>query len=117
MRARFPATDLTTVVADVTGPLPLPELEGLVAANSLHYVRPERQVEVIRTLAGHLRPGGRFVVVEYDADRGNRWVPHPFSYRSWEGMALAAGLSGTRQIGRVRSGFLGAIYAAESRRP
>jgi hypothetical protein len=30
-------------------------------------------------------------------------------------MALAAGLAGTRQM-RVRSGFLGAIYAAESRR-
>ena len=87
VRKRFPATDLTTLVADLTGPLALPELDGLVAANSLHYVRPERQVEVIRTLAGHLRPGGRFVVVEYDADRGNPYVPFPFSAASWRGLA------------------------------
>jgi SAM-dependent methyltransferase len=120
--ARFPATRLTTLVADFASdrPLSLVEidaLDGLVAANSLHFVAPGRQVPVVRSLAALLRPDGRFVVVEYDADRGNPWVPHPFGYRSWEGMALAAGLAGTRRIGRVRSGFLGAIYAAESRRP
>ena len=38
----------TTLVADLTGPLDLPELDGLVAANSLHYVARDRQVEVIR---------------------------------------------------------------------
>ena len=58
-----------------------------------------------------------FVVVEYDADRGNPWVPHPFSYGSWERLAEAAGLTDTRRIGRVPSRFLDAIYAAESRRP
>ena len=119
--SRFPATRLTTVIADFgdDGPLALDDLDaldGLVAANSLHFVAPARQVPVVRSLAGQLRPGGRFVVVEYDADRGNPWVPHPFSYRSWEGMARAAGLAGTRRIGRVPSRFLGAIYAAESRR-
>ena len=120
--SRFPATRLTTLIADFASdrPLPLGELDvldGLVAANSLHFLAPGRQVPVVRSLAAQLRAGGRFVVVEYDADRGNPWVPHPFSYRSWERMALSAGLTGTRQIGRVRSGFLGAIYAAESRRP
>jgi SAM-dependent methyltransferase len=120
--SRFPATRLRTLIADFASdrPLQLGELDvldGLVAANSLHFLAPGRQVPVVRSLAAQLRPGGRFVVVEYDADRGNPWVPHPFSYRSWERMALSAGLAGTRQIGRVRSGFLGAIYAAESRHP
>ena len=49
---------------------------------------------VIRA-AAHLRPGGAFVVVEYDADRGNPWVPHPFSAGSWDGLAAAAGLVDT----------------------
>lgn len=117
VHARFPAVALTTLTADLTGPLDLPELDGLVAANSLHYVPRDRQVATIRALAAHLRPGGRFVVVEYDADRGNPWVPHPFGYVSWERLAEAAGLVETRRIGRVPSRFLGAIYAAESRRP
>jgi SAM-dependent methyltransferase len=120
VRARFPGVVIDTVAADFEGPLELPpqlpELDGLVAANSLHYVGRERQVEVVRALAGHLRPGGRFVVVEYDADRGNPWVPHPFRYPSWERLAAAAGLVDTRRIGRVPSRFLGAIYSAESQR-
>ena len=77
----------------------------------------DRQVAVIMSLAAHLRPGGSFVVVEYDADHGNPWVPHPFTHSSWERLASAAGLVETRRIGRVPSRFLGAIYAAESRRP
>jgi SAM-dependent methyltransferase len=116
VRARFPGVELATLTADLTGPLPLPELDGLVAANSLHYVARDRQVAVVRALAGHLRPGGRFVVVEYDADRGNPYVPHPFSYPSWQRLAESAGLTGTVLLGRVPSRFLGAIYSAESRR-
>ena len=108
---------MTTLTADLGGPLDLPELDGLVAANSLHYIPRDRQVAVIQNLAAHCRPGAHFVVVEYDADRGNPWVPHPFSYPAWERLAEAAGLVATRRIGRVPSRFLDAIYAAESRRP
>jgi ubiquinone/menaquinone biosynthesis C-methylase UbiE len=117
VRSRFPAVEYTAMIADLTGPLDLPVLDGLVAANSLHYVPRDRQVAAIAGLAEHLHPGGRFVVVEYDADRGNPWVPHPFAFPSWERLAVAAGLTDTRRIGRVPSRFLGAIYSAESRRP
>jgi SAM-dependent methyltransferase len=116
VRGRFPAVDLTTLTADLTAELPLPELDGLVTANSLHYVRSERQVAVVQALAAHLRPGGRFIVVEYDTDRGNPYVPHPFSVGSWERLAAGAGLIRTERIGRVPSRFLGAIYSAASRR-
>jgi hypothetical protein len=68
-------------------------------------------------LADLLGAGGRFVVVEYDTDRANPWVPNPFSYPAWERLATAAGLVETRRIGRVPSRFLDGIYSAESRRP
>ena len=126
--ARFPDTTLTTVVADFTRPLALaaegPDdlsldvgLDGLIAANSLHFVPRERQVDVVRALASLLRPGGRFAIVEYDADRGNPWVPNPFASTSWPRLAEAAGLVGTHEIGRVPSRFLRAIYSAVSVRP
>jgi len=115
--ARFPAVALETLKGDLTGTLALSGLDGLVAANSLHFVARDRQVAVVRALAELLRPGGAFVVVEYDADRGNPWVPHPFSYPSWERLAVAAGLTDTRRIGRVPSRFLGAIYSAVADRP
>ena len=117
MAQHFPATQLTTLVADLERPLDLPDLDGLVAANSIHFVPRARQVAAIRSLAAHLQPGAPFIVVEYDADRGNPWVPHPFSISGWERLAAEAGLEGTTEIGRVPSRFLGGIYGAVSRRP
>ena len=114
--ARLPGVQLDSLLADFTAALELPTLDGLVAANSLHFVPRDRQLEVVRALAGYLRPGGRFVVVEYDADRGNSWVPYPFSQTSWERLAAAAGLVESERLGRVPSHFLGAIYSAVARR-
>ncbi len=114
---RFPGVELETHRADFERPMELPLLDGLVAANSLHFVARDRQIDVVRALVSSLRPGGAFVVVEYDADRGSPWVPHPFSAASWERLAADAGLLDTTRIGRVPSRFLGAIYSAVSRRP
>jgi SAM-dependent methyltransferase len=115
MATRFPDVEFETRVADLANPPDLGLLDGIVAANSLHFVPRDRQVEAVRRLAALDRPGGRFVVVEYDADRGNPWVPHPFSFETWRQMAAEAGLRDTERIGRVPSRFLGAIYAAASR--
>jgi SAM-dependent methyltransferase len=115
--AAFPAVAVRHLVADFTQPLDLPQLDGLVMANSLHFVLRDAQVETVRRLAAALRPGGRFVVVEYDADRGNPWVPYPFRSVRWPEMARAAGLASGREIGRVPSGWLGAIYSAVAEVP
>jgi SAM-dependent methyltransferase len=117
LTVRFPSVELTTIVADITAPLTLPPLDGLVAANSLHFVPRDRQVAVIRSLAEHLRPGAPFIVVEYDADRGNPWVPHPFTATTFARLAAEAGLVDTTPLARVPSRFLGGIYSAVSRRP
>lgn len=114
---RFGTVDIEARVADFTHRLELPLLDGIVAANSLHFVTRDRQVDAVRALALHLRPGGAFVIVEYDADLGNPWVPHPFGFAMWERMATAAGLIGTRRLHRVPSRFLGGIYSAVAERP
>jgi SAM-dependent methyltransferase len=118
MAARFPATGLRQIAADFTGYLAghdLPPLDGIVMANSLHFQADH--VPVVQRVATLLRPGGRFVLVEYDADRGNPWVPHPLSFETWRRVARDAGLTEPRLIGRVPSRFLGAIYSAVSERP
>jgi ubiquinone/menaquinone biosynthesis C-methylase UbiE len=96
--------------ADFTEPLPLGPLDGMVVANSLHFARD--QALVLRSLVRSLRRGGRFVLVEYDAEAGNRWVPHPIPSRRWPDLAERAGLRETRALHRVPSRFLGAIYSA-----
>ena len=115
MQRRFPTVALETVVADVREPLPPGPFDGVLAANSLHF--DADPVTLVRRAVAGLRPGGRLIVVEYDSDLGNRWVPHAFSAVTWRRLASEAGLIETRQIGRVPSRFLGAIYAAVSRAP
>jgi SAM-dependent methyltransferase len=117
MRLRFPTVVLDQRVADFREAIDVPELDGIVMANSLHFVARDEQVALLRRLAGHLRPGGRVVVVEYDAERGNPWVPHPFGPATWRRMATEAGLIGGREIGRVPSRWLGAIWSGVSERP
>ena len=115
MAAAFPETAVEYLHADFTRELDLPPLDGLMMANSLHFVR--RKEPVLALVRGYLRPGGRLVLVEYDADRGNPWVPHPLSYRTWEALAARSGLAETRLLARRPSRFLNAMYSALSVRP
>ncbi|HET9918214.1 MAG TPA: class I SAM-dependent methyltransferase [Ktedonobacteraceae bacterium] len=113
MRARFPSTKLRYLTADFTRPLDLPPLDGIVMANSLHYVK-QKDV-MLQLVRNYLKPGGRFLLVEYNADRGNMWVPYPLSYGSWETLARKNGFSSTQMLASVPSRFLGSMYSALSR--
>jgi ubiquinone/menaquinone biosynthesis C-methylase UbiE len=101
-----------TVAADFTKPIDLASLDGVVMANSLHFVRDKAPVlALVHTM---LKPSGRLLLVEYDADRGNTWVPHPMSFETWRALADANGFAGTRELASVSSRFLRRIYSAAS---
>jgi len=115
MGRRFPETVVDVVAADFTRPMSLHDLDGVVMANSLHFVRNKQPVlEAVRAM---LRPGGRLIVVEYSTDRGNPWVPHPFAFETWKALAAEAGLEGTSLLATVPSRYFGAMYSAVSKKP
>lgn len=110
VRTAYPSVRLDQRSADFTRSLGFNGMDGVLMANSLHFVKDKATVlELVRS---YLRPGGTFVLVEYDADRGNLWVPHPIGYTTWLAVAPRAGFSAPRLLGRVPSRFLNAIYGA-----
>jgi ubiquinone/menaquinone biosynthesis C-methylase UbiE len=112
MERRFSRTRLRLLEADITGRLALPPLDGIIAANAIHYVPVPEQVALLKRWKGYLQPEGRLVVVEYDATTGNRWVPYPVSYAVLEKLAREAGFTAPVQVGARSSRWLGRMYAA-----
>jgi len=114
MSARFPENTVHYVMADFSDPLESPLLDGIVMANSLHFIRDRQKPAVLQRIKGYLKPNGRIIVVEYHTDSGNTWVPHPFSYGTWEGIAKKLGFENTQLLATYPSRFLKEIYSAAS---
>jgi ubiquinone/menaquinone biosynthesis C-methylase UbiE len=112
LTSRNPHITLHTLTADFTQPLSLPPLDGLIMANSLHFVQDK--APVLRRIKRYLKPGGRLLVVEYGTDHGNTWVPYPFAYPTWEKLARQSGFRHSEKLASRPSRFLGEIYAAVS---
>src|SRR5438045_3896178 len=89
VRSQFPHAHVDYRVADFTTPLDLPPLDGIVMANALHYQREKESL--VRSLKSNLRPEGRFVLVEYNVDQGNPWVPYPISFATWQKLSARCG--------------------------
>ncbi|MBA2520998.1 MAG: methyltransferase domain-containing protein [Chloroflexia bacterium] len=107
---RFPGTALHLIQADMTAPLALPPLDGIIAANAIHYVAD--QVALLDRWRRYLKPAGRLILVEYDSDHGNRWVPYPVSFAALPALARRAGFGEPTLLGTRPSRYLERIYAA-----
>jgi len=112
MRANFPTVNVEYITADFNLRLDLPVLDGIIMANSLHFVR--HKDSVLQLIRSYLRPGGRFILVEYSTDRGNMWVPYPLTYRTWEKLSYQNGFTETQLLSTVPSRYFGEIYSALS---
>ena len=75
----YAGTAIVTHTGDFTKPpWPFGRLDGILLANSLHYVRDQQTF--IRTCEQEMNHPRRFLIVEYDTDRANTWVPYRSAY-------------------------------------
>lgn len=112
MGAHFPAVQVRYLKADYAQPLELPPLDGIIAANTLHFLRDKEPA--LDLFFAYLKPTGRIILVEYNIDRGNYAVPYPLPYPAWERLAKRAGFTVTQLLATRPSRFLREIYSALS---
>lgn len=92
--------------------LPLPQLDGIVMANALHYVK--EQSAFIKKIEEYLQPAGKLLIVEYNTDKPvPTWVPYPLSFHSLEKLFRKHGFSHIEMIAQRPSVYGNAdLYTA-----
>ncbi len=85
----------------VTNELPFENLDGILMANSLHYVKDK--ISLLPKIKPFLNNDGRFLIVEYDTERPNRWVPYPISFLLLHDLFSSAGYKNVKKIRERRS--------------
>ena len=110
-RARFQTTrNLILLTSDFSRPLDFPPLDGIVMANSLHFFKDKQKI--LKHVREFLKPNGALLIVEYNVDSGNMWVPYPFTFETYSKLVLHAGFTEPKLLATAPSRFLKGFYSA-----
>lgn len=76
-------------------------LDGILMANSLHYAKD--QEDVLLKWKKLLNPGGIFLVIEYDTELSNPWVPFPVNFTKLKKMFCDLNFKSINRVGNRKS--------------
>jgi len=85
------------------------DLDGILMANSIHYVR--NKLTFIDRMEKLLRPGGIFLIVEYNRVIPSPWVPFPMTYEKARSLFEKKGSGSIEKLNEMPSRYGGKIYS------
>lgn len=92
-------------------PLPFDKIDGIILANAIHYVRDKSAL--LQKLKQHLVDSGNLLIVEYDTDKSNPWVPYPIPFLTLKELCQEHGFTSIEKINQMPSAFgRSNLYAA-----
>lgn len=76
-------------------------LDGILMANSLHYIYDKEKL--IRNLIKCLKPDAKFIIIEYETQNANPWVPFPINLEELKQLFSKFGFEKIEKIGERKS--------------
>jgi ubiquinone/menaquinone biosynthesis C-methylase UbiE len=102
---------IETMLADFSyDALKLKEVDGILMANSLHYVKEKERF--LKRLVSLFKGNPLFLIVEYDRTNANSWVPYPLSIDAAKDLFKSVGCPGFTVLNTRPSVYGEYMYAA-----
>jgi ubiquinone/menaquinone biosynthesis C-methylase UbiE len=98
------AVTIESIEADfINDMLGLHDLNGILMANSLHYV--EDKMAFIKKIEKYFAAEPTFLIVEYNTDVSNPWVPYPLSFQTMQSLFKKLEYNSIHAINEVPSRY------------
>ncbi len=108
----YGGVEIRKTLGDIGSPsLRLPAVDGILMANTLHFIQ-EQQI-FLRSL---LSVTDRFLIVEYERSKPNRWGPYPVGFERLRQLFTEAGVERMERLATRPSLFGGTMYSALAER-
>lgn len=105
---RHDGVGIRKVLADINSrSLRLPCCDGVLMANSLHFIHEQSQLLSRLTAVSQ-----RFLIVEYERSQSSRWGPYPVGFQKLNALFHEVGADAVHRINTRKSRFGGIMYSA-----